>query len=95
MKKNSRNAKYLTIEDGVDFRTISKVMTDLGFKMNHATARNKASTAIEKLLGSILEDVKTSKTNTVDVEVLLKDKNVYSALGEILYAAFHREISKE
>ncbi len=93
MRKDSRNAKYIVIDHGVDFRTISKVMTGLGYKMNHATARNKSTMAIQKLLTSILEEVQGT-SDTANIETLMKDKNVHNTLSEILFAAFKQELQE-
>jgi murein endopeptidase len=34
------NQGYATVKDGLDYRAISEIMSERGFKMNHATARN-------------------------------------------------------
>lgn len=76
--------KYVTIEEGTDFRTIAKIMSDKGFKMNHATARNVLISAIKKLLNYSAErvGVKIPEGNMKD---LVKDQTVHTALADVLY----------
>jgi hypothetical protein len=33
---------YATVKDGMDYRAISEIMTERGYKMNHATMRSIA-----------------------------------------------------
>ena len=45
---------YATVEDGMDYRAISEVMTSNGYKMNHATARNVLLSAMRTFASDIL-----------------------------------------
>jgi len=91
---NKTNQKYVTLSEGNDFRSIAKIMTDAGLVMNHATARNKLMSAMEKLFGHVALEIGGSKNKNEDVkfniEVLLKDQSVHEYLSEILYLA-HNE----
>ena len=60
------NKKYVTInENGMDFRKMSKIMSDAGYKMNHATTRNILILGIETLIIHISGSLKTKiKHNT-------------------------------
>lgn len=84
-KKN----KYIVIEQGVDFRTVANLMTGLGFEMNHATARNNFSSAMESLVKNIINEIKAEdeSASTEDIEKILKNQQVYNAFPEILYKA--------
>ena len=48
---------YATVTDlsGMDYRSIAEKMTEEGFKMNHATARNVFLGAMKKFAGPILK----------------------------------------
>jgi len=53
------NGGYATVSkeyQGHDYRTISKIMTSDGHKMNHATARNKFLQVMEKFAKKICEE---------------------------------------
>jgi hypothetical protein len=54
--KSSHGYATVAGEDGgMDYRTIAEKMTDNGFKMNHATARNVFLRAMRKLAEPICE----------------------------------------
>lgn len=78
--------KYVTVEEGTDFRTIAKIMTDKGYKMNHATARNVLISAIKKLLSHSADQVGV-KITTEQMNALVKDQGLHSALADVLYRA--------
>ena len=89
--------KYITLEEGVDFRTIAKTLTQHGFRMNHATARNQLIVAMEKLLAHVASEInghrnKTNGTLAVNLEDLLKDPNVHEYLSDVLFAAHKTEM---
>lgn len=85
--------KYITLENGVDFRSIAKIMTANSFRMNHATARNQLIIAMEKLLTHVASEINGHKSKnagsaiTIDLDALLKDSNVHEYLSDILFAA--------
>lgn len=81
MKKDK---KYVTIEEGQDFRTIAKTMTKHGYKMNHATARNVLISAIKKLLNYSAERIGV-KISETDMKKLIKDQTIHTALADVLY----------
>lgn len=82
----SKQKKYVTVEEGTDFRTIAKIMTDNGYKMNHATARNVLISAIKKLLNYSAERVGV-KISDSEMKRLIKDQSVHTALADVLYLA--------
>lgn len=84
----NKNKQYITLEDGTDYRTISKIMTSAGFQMNHATARNVFWVAIKNFLTNMGKNLTDE-----EVEELLKDEDFHSALSDILFLA--RESIKE
>ena len=80
--------KYITLGDGgCDFRQMAKIMTDAGFKMNHATARNQLIIAIDSLLmkiGTILN----ANISSDDVEKLRNNQEIHNNLADVLYLAY-------
>jgi hypothetical protein len=89
----TKEKKYITLEEGVDFRTIAKIMTANGFRMNHATARNQLIVAMEKLLTNIASEIQgkqKAEMINLDLDGLLKDANIHEYLSDILYLA-HKE----
>ena len=78
--------KYVTLEDGTDFRKIAKIMTKSGFRMNHATARNVLMLSLNKLIKGITGQI---GSNLSDEQILnmLKEQRVHEALSEILFEA--------
>ncbi len=81
--------KYVTVEDGTDFRTIAKIMSRKGYKMNHATARNVLMAAIEKLLNYSANEVGAQITSA-EVDELLKSQEIHKALADVLYLAYEQ-----
>lgn len=96
MTTENKEKKYITLEEGLDFRSIAKVMTQHGFRMNHATARNQLIVAMEKLLQNIAGEIQGKQKDTVapNLESLLKDANIHEYLSDILYLA-HKEQENE
>lgn len=82
----NKDKKYVTVEEGTDFRTIAKIMTNNGYKMNHATARNVLISAIKKLLNYSAERVGV-KIPDANMKTLTKDQTVHTALADVLYLA--------
>jgi len=86
MAKKKKEKKYVTVEEGTDFRTIAKIMTAKGFQMNHATARNVLISAIKKLLVHSADEVGV-KLSTEQKNALVKDQGLHNALADVLYRA--------
>lgn len=105
-QEDKENKKYITIEGGLDFRKISKALSDNGFQMNHATARNQLISAMEKLLEGLVEEVvkdgthndedvlKNSKSKTL-VSNLLKTQDIHRTLGDLLQDLFYSEETED
>lgn len=86
MAKKKKEKKYVTVQEGTDFRTIAKIMTAKGYKMNHATARNVLISAIKKILAHSADEVGV-KISTEQMNALVKDQGLHSALADVLYRA--------
>lgn len=57
MKKGSKfEGGYATIDDnGVNYRDIAETMTEMGYKMNHSSARNYVLRVMRKFVDAIAE----------------------------------------
>jgi hypothetical protein len=91
MQKTKKTKKYVTVDEGVDFRTIAKIMTKKGFKMNHATARNVLISAIKRLMNFSAEQVGV-KITSENMTRLIKDQDLHGALADVLYRAHKTNI---
>lgn len=85
--------KYVTLEEGIDFRKIAQIMTEAGFQMNHATARNVLMLSLSRLVRNVSEELGTNLSEE-QIKGILKDQKVHEALSDVLFAA-HTEIQKE
>lgn len=91
MKKNK---KYVTIKnDGTDYRKMAEMMTNAGFKMNHATCRNQLIIAIETILNQMSGQLKTKITKK-HIKNLLSSQDIHDDLSDVLYKAY-KELQEE
>lgn len=84
MKKNQK-AKYATVEgvEGVNYREIADMMTEIGFKMNHSSARNYVLRVMRKFADAIISewdlDVPSEK-----MDGIIKSVHFQQAVSDIL-----------
>ena len=68
-KGHKMSQGYVTVAEGLDYRTISEIMSENGFKMNHATARNVLLSAMRSLATDVLkahgEDLDLDKVDSI------------------------------
>jgi len=55
MKKNRPVYATVSEDEGVNYREIANMMTEIGFKMNHSSARNYVIRVMRKFADAILE----------------------------------------
>lgn len=90
----AKEKKYITLnKEGVDFRTMASAMTDIGYKMNHATARNQLILAIKTLVGHISTSLNANLTQS-NIKSMIKSQEVHENLSDVLYKAYH-ELKKD
>lgn len=87
--KKKQTTNYLTLDDANDFRTISKIMSDAGYSMNHATARNYFFESIKTILTNICIDLKID-FDSMKIDDLVKMKEVHDALYDVIYLAYEQ-----
>lgn len=58
MKKITKKTIYATVadEEGVNYREIAEMMSDIGFKMNHSSARNYVLRIMRKFADAITDE---------------------------------------
>jgi hypothetical protein len=80
--------KYITLGgEGCDFRKMAKIMTDAGFKMNHATARNQLIMAVDSLLMKISSTLNANITSD-EIEKLRNNQEIHNNLADVLFLAY-------
>lgn len=79
----NKGAKYITLDEGVDFRTIATKMTGMGYQMNHATARNVLLAGMVKFLQNIAEEFGQSLSQEV-ARQLAATQDIHNVLADVL-----------
>lgn len=85
--------KYVTLEEGTDFRKIAQIMTMAGYQMNHATARNVLMTSLMNLFKHISNEMSV-EINETQIKSILRDQKVHEALSDILFQA-NQQLTEE
>lgn len=70
MKKGKKfDAGYATVDDGVNYRDIADTMTEIGYRMNHSSARNYVLRVMRKFADAIVDQygIKMSDEKLNDV----------------------------
>lgn len=75
--------RYITITEGEDYRTIAAKMTALGYKMNHATARNILLSGMKKFVSGIAIEI-GRPLDDVEVKNLIMRQDIHEIIGDIL-----------
>lgn len=81
MKKTS----YATVtsDDGVNYREIASTMTEIGFKMNHSSARNYVLRVMKKF-GKAITDSWDLKITDAELERICKTPQFQQGICDIL-----------
>jgi len=74
---------YATVKDGLDYRTISEIMTERGHKMNHATARNVLLSAMRTIATDIVKS-QDIDINTVEIDDIAKSPLFQSGVADVI-----------
>jgi transposase-like protein len=85
MKKSNKSSIYATvaIDEGVNYREIADMMTEIGFKMNHSSARNYVLRVMRKFADAITKewDIKMSDER---MDKIVKSPQFQQAICDIL-----------
>jgi len=56
MKKGKKfESGYATVDDGVNYRDIADTMTEIGYRMNHSSARNYVLRVMRKFAEAVVD----------------------------------------
>lgn len=55
MNKKKSSYATVTLDEGVNYREIADMMTEIGFKMNHSSARNYVLRVMRKFADAIVD----------------------------------------
>jgi hypothetical protein len=88
--------KYVTVTEGMDYRTISKELLKLGINLKHATVRNITEKTMPIFLDAFIENAGFDK-NKINKETVLRTVSFYDNLIEIINKVISRnpELIKE
>ena len=75
--------KYVTVTEGMDYRTISKELLKLGIDLKHATVRNITEKTMPIFLDAFIENAGFDK-DKINKEMVLKTVSFYDNLIEII-----------
>lgn len=87
MTEETKNKKYVTLSDGTDFRKIASLMSEAGYQMNHATARNVLISAMKKVIRGMSGDI-GNDLNEEAITRLLQSPDIHKAFGDVLHEAY-------
>lgn len=74
----------VTDDDGINYRSIAETMTELGFKMNHSSARNYMLRVMKKFAQAIIPMLGRSVSES-EVDRIIKDPNFQQGIADILH----------
>ena len=92
-KSKNGYATVTEFEGGSDYRAIAEKMTDSGFKMNHATARNVFLGALRKI-AKPMHRMHGVSDNLENLQQTDKDPRFQSGVAEIL-ESINRNVRKK
>lgn len=85
MKKSEKHSIYATVvsEEGVNYREIADMMTEIGFKMNHSSARNYVLRVMKKFAEAITKQWNID-ASSLNLEEIARSPQFQQAICEIL-----------
>jgi predicted P-loop ATPase/GTPase len=86
MKKSTKKSSVyatVTFDEGVNYREIADMMTEIGFKMNHSSARNYVLRVMRKFADAIIKnwDIDIPEER---MEKLIKSPQFQNAICDML-----------
>jgi ketopantoate reductase len=87
--KMYKNRKYITINrnDGTDFRTIARRMTECGFRMNHATARNILFFSLESFVKNLCVNLGVETTDEA-VKKIIFSQEMHNMFSDVIAKSY-------
>lgn len=81
----SKSYASITETEGVNYRDIAEVMTDIGFKMNHSSARNYVLRVMTKFVREVASQWDVELTEA-DVVRIAKSPQFQQGICEVLHS---------
>ena len=84
MKKGKKfDTGYATVDDGVNYRDIADTMTEIGYKMNHSSARNYVLRVMRKFAEAITDQYGVNMSEE-GLENVARSPRFQSGIAELL-----------
>ena len=84
MKKGKRfDNGYATVDDGVNYRDIADTMTEIGYTMNHSSARNYVLRVMRKFAKAITNQYGIDMTDD-KLDVVARSPMFQSGIADLL-----------
>lgn len=85
MKSAKKTSTYATVtfDEGVNYREIADMMTEIGFKMNHSSARNYVLRVMRKFAEAIVDSWGLDVTED-RLEKIVKSPDFQEAICDVL-----------
>lgn len=84
MKKGKRfDDGYATVDDGVNYRDIADTMTEIGYRMNHSSARNYVLRVMKKFAEAVVKHHGISVTDE-KLDAIARSPMFQSGIAELL-----------
>lgn len=91
-KVEKEKKTYATVfeDDGADYRMISQAMSEVGWKMNHTSARNHVLRVMNKFAAAFAEKFGIEPTEEKLAEIA-RDARFQSAISDMLQTVFYAD----
>lgn len=78
---------YATVADdeGVKYREIADTMTELGFEMNHSSARNYVLRVMRKFAHAFMDGLDVKDVDDKRIDEIAKDPNFQHGIADLLH----------
>jgi hypothetical protein len=81
--KIERGYATITEEDGVNYRQIAQEMSDMGFEMNHSSARNYVLRVMKKMAEALIEEWNLSEQD-YDIDEISKSPFFQNGISDVI-----------
>jgi hypothetical protein len=83
---------YATVveEDGINYREISEIMTQMGYDMKHSSVRNYILRTMKKFADALVKEWGIEEED-LDTEMISRSPQFQKGIGEILHVIYNYE----
>lgn len=84
MKKGKKfESGYATVDDGINYRDIADTMTDIGYTMNHSSARNYVLRVMRKFAEAVVHQYGINVTSE-SLDSIARSPMFQSGIADLL-----------